>query len=197
MSGYPLAFPRRCKTCNGKHARYKRARKAMEKITGRLQVQPGLKCWFVTLTRPNTIFGAGETVDLEADKADWISEFKRFRRRKIWKETFAGGYWFYEYTMHAPGDKIFDRKGRFVREVKDFELNGHVHILATAEGRIPMKEIARDWDGRVDFRSRDQKTGRLIDEKTIIRYLRGYLTKTASSGVNMRPFGDIHRSNGT
>ncbi len=185
-------MPVRCKKCNTKHTRYKRARRGMEKITRDLKARPGLKCWFITLTKPNIIFQAGETIDTEADKADWIASFKKLRRRKAWKETFAGGYWFYEYTLHQPGDKIFDKKGNFVRACKDFELNGHLHVLATAESRIPMKELAADWDGRADFRRRDRKTNRPIDEQTILRYLRGYLTKSASSGVCMRPFGDIH-----
>jgi len=189
------ALPVRCKSCNTKHARYKRARRAMEKISRDLKARPGLRAWFITLTRPNKIFKAGDTIDTETDKADWIAQFRKFRQRKVWKETFAGGYWFYEYTVHAPGDKIFDSRGCFVREVKEFELNGHVHILATAESRIPMTELAASWDGRIDMRWKDQKTGKPISEKTIVRYLRGYLTKAASSGVNMRPFGDIHRRN--
>ena len=189
--------PERCKTCNTEHGRYKRARRGMEKITRDLKARPGLKCWFITLTKPNIIFQPGETVDLEADKADWIAEFRKFRRRKIWKDTFAGGYWFYEYTLHAPGDKIYDKKGNFVRQCKDFELNGHLHILATAESRIPMKELAADWNGRVDFKDRDRKTNQLIDEQSVLRYLRGYLTKSESSGICMRPFGDIHRMRST
>ncbi len=193
LGGIPRFYASRCKDCNTQHQRYKRARRGMEKITRDLKARPGLKCWFITLTKPNIIFRAGDTVDLEADKADWITEFRNFRRRSVWKDTFSGGYWFYEYTIHEPGEKIFDKANRFVRQCKDFELNGHLHILATAESRIPMKELAQGWEGRVDFRSRDRKTNRPIDEKTIMRYLRGYLTKSTSSGVNMRPFGDIHR----
>lgn len=189
------ALPIRCRECNTKHARYKRARRGMEKITRELQTRPGLKAWFVTLTKPNRIFEPGETVDLTGDKEQWIQEFRKFRQRTIWKETFSGGYWFYEYTVHAPGDKIFDKRGCFVRECKSFELNGHLHILTTAESKIPMRELAADWDGRIDFRYRDKKTNQKIDESTIMRYLRGYLTKSTSSGVNMRPFGDIHRTN--
>ena len=189
------ALPIRCRECNTKHARYKRARRGMEKITRELQNRPGLKAWFVTLTKPNKIFEPGETVDLTGDKEQWIQEFRKFRQRTIWKETFSGGYWFYEYTVHAPGDKIFDKRGCFVRECKDFELNGHLHILTTAESKIPMKELAADWDGRINFRYRDKKTNQKIDEQSIMRYLRGYLTKSTSSGVNMRPFGDIHRRN--
>ena len=187
------ALPVRCRSCNTNHARYKRARRAMEKITDDIHQRPGLQAWFVTLTKPNVIYEPGEVVDIEADKEHWIAEFRRFRQRKIWKETFAGGYWFYEYTVHSPGDKIFDKRGCFIRECKTFELNGHLHILTTAESRIPMKELASGWDGRIDMRYKDKKTGRRIDEAVIMRYLRGYLTKSSSDGVNMRPFGDIHR----
>ncbi len=187
------ALPIRCSKCETKNSRYKRALKGMKKITRDLKARPGLKCWFITLTKPNIIFGAGDTIDLEADRADWIKEFKKFRRRQVWKDTFAGGYWFYEYTIHKPGDKIYDKKNRFVRQCKNFELNGHLHILATAESRIPMKELAASWDGRADFRSRDRKTNRPLDEGVILRYLRGYLTKSEMGGVSMRPFGDIHK----
>ena len=190
------AVPRRCRKCNTKHGRYKRASRAMKKIFRSLvgnQV-----CWFVTLTKPNRIFQAGDTIDLEADKADWIAEFRRFRQRKVWKDTFAGGYWFYEYTVHAPGDKIYDKKNRFIRQCKDFELNGHLHILATSSPRIPMKKLATNWDGRADFRRKDERTGRPLTEGVVLRYLRGYLTKTDMPGaVNMRPFGNIHRINET
>ena len=190
------ALPRRCKKCNARHAKFKRARKAMQKIFQSLfgnQV-----CWFVTLTKPNRIFQAGDTIDLEADKADWIAEFRRFRQRKVWKDTFAGGYWFYEYTVHAPGDKIFDKKNRFIRQCKDFELNGHLHILASSSPRIPMRELAAGWDGRMDMRRRDERTGRPLTEEIVLRYLRGYLTKTDMPGaVNMRPFGNIHKTNET
>jgi len=191
------ALPTRCRSCEAKNGRYKRSVRGMKKITRDLKARPGLKCWFITLTKPNIIFMAGDTIDIETDKADWIAEFRKFRRRKVWKDTFAGGYWFYEYTVHCPGDKIYDKQNRFIRECKNFELNGHLHILATAESRIPMKELAADWDGRVNFLSRDRVTNRPIDEVTIMRYLRGYLTKSASSGVNMRPFGDIHKTNET
>lgn len=187
-------LPVRCRECNTQHARYKRAGKAMRKITRQCQERPGLQAWFVTLTKPNVIYQAGETVDIESDRQNWVKEFKKFRERKIWKETFSGGYWFYEYTLHSPGDKIFDKKGNFIRECKTFEMNGHIHIIATGERRIPMKAIAKSWDGRIDMRKRDRRTNRPIDEKTIIRYLRGYLVKSASNGINMRPFGDIHKS---
>lgn len=187
-----IYLPIRCRSCNTKHARYKRARKAMQKI---FQSHQGNQvCWFVTLTKPNRIFQAGDTIDLEADKADWIAEFRRFRQRKVWKDTFAGGYWFYEYTVHAPGDKIFDKKNRFIRQCKDFELNGHLHILASSSPRIPMRELAAGWDGRMDMRRRDERTGRPLTEEIVLRYLRGYLTKTdMPNAINMRPFGDIHR----
>ena len=183
-------LPIRCKTCNTKHSRYKRARRAMEKIFRKLlgnQV-----CWFITLTRENKIYKAGDVVDLDQDREQWVADFKRFRNRKAWKATFAGGYWFYEYTMHAPGDKIFDRKSRYIRTCKNFELNGHLHILATSSPRIPMKELAASWDGRMDMRRRDEKTGFPLTEEVVLRYLRGYLTKCDIPGsINMRPFGNM------
>jgi len=184
------ALPKRCRICNTKHGRYKRARKAMEKIFRKLlgnQV-----CWFITLTRENQIYQAGDVVDLEKDREQWVADFKRFRNRKAWKDTFAGGYWFYEYTMHAPGDKIFDRKSRYIRTCKNFELNGHLHILATSSPRIPMKKLAASWDGRMDMRRKDQKTGFPLTEEVVLRYLRGYLTKCDIPGnINMRPFGNM------
>ena len=103
----------------------------------------------------------------------------------VLRETFAGGYWFYEFTSHNQGDKIFAKDGTFIREVQDHEINGHLHILATSEGRIPMKEIAAQWGNRVDFRRPKRQTD-------VMRYLRGYLVKCGTQGVNMRPFGDIH-----
>lgn len=110
------ALPDRCRACNTKHARYKRARKAMLKIFTWLSGDQ--RCWFITLTKTNVIYEAGDVVDLDKDRKQWVADFKRFRNRKVWKETFAGGYWFYEYTVHAPGDKIFDRKGNWIRECK-------------------------------------------------------------------------------
>ncbi len=188
-------LPRRCTACGTKHTRYKRARHAMKKIFRSLTGNQ--VCWFVTLTKPNRLFQAGDTVDLEADKAAWIAEFRKFRQRKVWKDTFAGGYWFYEYTVHKPGDKIFDKRGNFLRQCKTFELNGHLHILTTSSPRIPMQELAADWDGRMDMRRKDEKTNIPLNETTVLRYLRGYLTKTDMPGaVNMRPFGNIHRSRG-
>jgi hypothetical protein len=185
------AIPRRCRQCNTQHGRYKRAGRAMKKIFRKLagwQV-----CWFITLTEPNTIYKPGDVVDLEEDRERWVANFKRFRNRKIWKDTFAGGYWFYEYTIHKPGDKIFDRKGCFLRECKTFELNGHLHILAIANPRIPMKELSESWVGRIDMRRKDRKTGFPITEQIVLRYLRGYLTKTKDmpGSVNMRPFGNM------
>lgn len=171
----------RCKECNRKYARFKRAHRAMKKIHDR-----GMDVWFITLTRPNITGVPGDSpFAQQADREQWISDFKKFRRTKIWKETFAGGYWFYEFTSHQPGDKVFSKDGTFIRQVDDFEMNGHLHILATSEGRIPMKEIAAQWGNRVDFR-RPKKAN------DVLRYLRGYLVKCDTEGVNMRPFGDIH-----
>ena len=178
---WETVYTDRCKTCNTKYSRYKRAKKAMQKIHDR-----GMDIWFITLTRPNiTGVPALEHVQ-EIDRDMWIKDFKKFRRTKIWKETFAGGYWFYEFTSHVPGDKIFAKDGTFIREVQDHEINGHLHILATSEGRIPMKELAAQWGDRVDFRRPKRQTD-------VMRYLRGYLVKCGTQGVNMRPFGDIHR----
>lgn len=178
-------FAERCKTCNTKYSRWKRARRAMQKITDR-----GMDIWFITLTRPNYQgIPALEHVQ-EIDRDMWIKDFKRFRRTKIWKDTFSGGYWFYEFTSHNQGDKIFAKDGTFIREVQDHEINGHLHILATSEGRIPMKELAAQWGDRVDFRQPKRQTD-------VMRYLRGYLVKCGTQGVNMRPFGDIHRSKAT
>ncbi len=173
-------FAVRCKTCNTKYSRWKRARKAMQKIHDR-----GMDIWFITLTRPNITGVPALDHVQEIDRDMWIKDFKKFRRTKIWKETFAGGYWFYEFTSHNQGDKIFAKDGTFIREVQDHEINGHLHILATSEGRIPMKEIAAQWGNRVDFRRPKRQTD-------VMRYLRGYLVKCGTQGVNMRPFGDIH-----
>ncbi len=179
-------FAVRCKTCNTKYSRWKRAKKAMRKITDR-----GMDIWFITLTRPNITGVPALDHVQEIDRDMWIKDFKKFRRTKIWKENFAGGYWFYEFTSHVPGDKIFAKghltgKPMFIREVTDHEINGHLHILATSEGRIPMKELAAQWGDRVDFRRPKRQTD-------VMRYLRGYLVKCGTQGVNMRPFGDIHR----
>ncbi len=176
-------FPIRCKSCNGTYRRYKRARKAMQKLHDR-----GMPIWFITLTRPNiTGIDANSPFVQTADREMWVADFKKFRRRKIWKDTFAGGYWFYEFTTHAPGDKIFSKDGTFIRQVTEHEMNGHLHILATAEDRIPMKELRAAWGDRVDF-SKPEKPN------DVLRYLRGYLTKCDLAGINMRPFGDIHQS---
>ena len=178
-------FPTRCKSCNRKNSRYKRARKAMQKVHDR-----GMPIWFITLTKPNiTGIDASSPFVQTADREIWIADFKKFRRRKIWQKTFAGGYWFYEFTSHAPGDKIFSNDGTFIRQVTDHEMNGHLHILATAEGRLPMKELASAWGNRVDFRKPEKPND-------VLRYLRGYLVKCELQGINMRPFGDIHQSEG-
>lgn len=81
----------------------------------------------------------------------------------------------------------FAKDGTFIREAQNYEMNGHLHILATSDGRIPMKEIAAQWGHRVDFRQPKKAND-------VLRYLRGYLVKCNTEGVNMRPFGDIHRS---
>jgi hypothetical protein len=175
-------YAERCKTCNTKYSRWKRARRAMQKITDR-----GMDIWFITLTRPNVTGVPALDHVQEIDRDMWIKDFKRFRRTKIWKDTFSGGYWFYEFTSHVPGDKIFAKDDTFIREVQDHEINGHLHILATSEGRIPMKELAAQWGDRVDFRQPKR-------HQDVMRYLRGYLIKCGTQGVNMRPFGDIHRS---
>ncbi len=147
----------------------------------------GMDIWFITLTKPNITGLPGESPFVqELDREQWIADFKRFRRTKIWKENFAGGYWFYEFTSHKPGDKIFAKDGTFIRQAQDHEINGHLHILATADGRIPMKEIAAQWGNRVDFRQPKKAND-------VLRYLRGYLVKCELDGINMRPFGDIHR----
>ncbi len=175
-------YTERCKPCNRKYARWQRSLRAFKRITDR-----ALPIWFITLTRPNiTGIDASSPFVQQADREMWIEDFKKFRRRKIWKDTFAGGYWFYEYTSHAPGDKIFSKDGTFIRQVSEGELNGHLHILATAEDRIPMKALRAAWGDRVDF-SQPKKP------KDVHRYLRGYLTKCNLEGINMRPFGDIHR----
>ena len=49
-----------------------------------------------------------------------------------------------------------------------------------------MKEITAQWGDRVDYRQPKH-------EYDVMRYLRGYLVKCSTDGVNMRPFGDIHR----
>jgi len=179
--GWDTTYPERCKTCNTKYSRWKRARKAMQKIHDR-----GMDIWFITLTRPNITGVPALDHVQEIDRDMWIKDFKKFRRTKIWKEHFAGGYWFYEFTSHSQGDKIFAKDGTFIREVQDHEINGHLHILATSDGRIPMKELAAQWGDRVDFRKPKRQTD-------VMRYLRGYLVKCGTQGVNMRPFGDIHR----
>jgi len=187
------ALPDRCRVCNTKHARYKRARKAMLKIFHFLAGNQ--VCWFITLTRENRIYKAGDVVDLDQDKEQWVADFKRFRNRKIWKDTFPGGYWFYEYTVHHPGEKIFNKKGNWIRECKNFELNGHLHILAIGPKHIPMKQLATSWDGRIDMRRKDERTGLPLTEDIVLRYLRGYLTKTDMPGtVNIRPFGHMVKS---
>ena len=174
-------YPERCKTCNTKYSRWKRAKRAMQKIHDR-----GMDIWFITLSRPNITGVPPYDGVIELDRELWIKDFKRFRRMKIWKETFAGGYWFYEFTSHAPEDKIFTKDGTFIRQTTEHEINGHLHILATSEGRIPMKELAAQWGDRVDFRQPKRDTD-------VMRYLRGYLVKCSTDGVNMRPFGDIHK----
>jgi hypothetical protein len=180
---WETTYTDRCKECNRKYARFKRAHRAMKKIHDR-----GMDIWFITLTRPNITGVPGDSpFAQEADREQWIADFKKFRRTKIWKETFAGGYWFYEYTSNNPGDKIFAKDGTFIRQAQDYEMNGHLHILATSDGRIPMKEIAAQWGHRVDFRQPKKAND-------VLRYLRGYLVKCSTEGVNMRPFGDIHRS---
>ncbi len=180
---YENIWTNRCKECNKKYARFKRAHRAMKKIHDR-----GMDIWFITLTRPNITGVPGDSpFAQQADREQWIADFKKFRRTKIWKETFAGGYWFYEYTSNNPGDKIFANDGTFIRQAQDYEMNGHLHILATSDGRIPMKEIAAQWGHRVDFRQPKKAND-------VLRYLRGYLVKCSTEGVNMRPFGDIHRS---
>jgi len=174
-------YPERCKECNTKYSRWKRAKRAMQKIHDR-----GMDIWFITLTRPNVTTVPPYPGMIELDRELWIKDFKKFRRTKIWQETFAGGYWFYEFTSNAPGDKIFAKDGTFIRQCTDHEINGHLHLLATADGRIPMKEIAAQWGDRVDFRQPKRDTD-------VMRYLRGYLVKCSTDGVNMRPFGDIHK----
>jgi len=174
-------YPDRCKECNTKYSRWKRAKRAMQKIHDR-----GMDIWFITLTRPNITGVPPYDGVIELDRALWIKDFKKFRRTKIWKDTFAGGYWFYEFTSRAPEDKIFARDGTFIRQTPDHEINGHLHILATSDGRIPMKELTAQWGDRVDFRQPKHK-------HDVMRYLRGYLIKCSTDGVNMRPFGDIHR----
>ena len=174
-------YPERCKECNTKYSRWKRAKRAMQKIHDR-----GMDIWFITLTRPNYQGIPGYPGVIELDRELWIKDFKKFRRTKIWKETFAGGYWFYEFTSRAPEDKIFAKDGTFIRQTTDHEINGHLHILATSDGRIPMKELAAQWGDRVDFRQPKH-------DDDVMRYLRGYLVKCSTDGVNMRPFGDIHR----
>ncbi len=185
--GWDTIYPVRCKDCNAKYSRWKRARRAMQKIHDR-----GMDIWFITLTRPNVTGVPALDHVQEIDRDMWIKDFKKFRRTKIWQETFGGGYWFYEFTSHEPDDKIFAKDGTFIRQVPDHEINRHLHILATSDGRIPMKEIAAQWGNRVDFR----KPKRQSD---VMRYLRGYLVKCNTQGISMRPFGDIHRrkENGT
>ena len=174
-------YPERCKECNTKYSRWKRAKRAMQKIHDR-----GMDIWFITLSRPNITGVPPYDGVIELDRELWIKDFKKFRRTKIWKDTFAGGYWFYEFTSHAPEDKIFAKDGTFIRQTTDHEINGHLHLLATTDGRIPMKELAAQWGDRVDFRQPKH-------DKDVMRYLRGYLVKCSTDGVNMRPFGDIHR----
>lgn len=178
-------YPERCKECNTKYSRWKRAKRAMQKIHNR-----GMDNWFITLTRPNYQGIPGYPGVIELDRELWIKDFKKFRRTKIWKDTFAGGYWFYEFTSHEPSKKIFAKDGTFIRQTTDHEINGHLHILATSDGRIPMKELAAQWGDRVDFRQPKH-------DYDVMRYLRGYLVKCSTDGVNMRPFGDIHRRKGT
>ncbi len=179
---WETTYTERCRECNKKYARFKRAHRAMKKIHDR-----GMEIWFITLTRPNITGVPGDSpFAQEADREQWIKDFKKFRRTKIWKDTFGGGYWFYEFTSHNPGDKIFAKDGTFIRQAQNYEMNGHLHILATSEGRIAMKEIAAQWGHRVDFRQPKKAND-------VLRYLRGYLVKCSTEGVNMRPFGDIHR----
>ena len=176
-------YTERCKDCNKLYAKWRRSLKAFKRMTDRM-----MPIWFITLTMENiTGIDSSSPFVLQADREMWIKEFKKFRRKKIWKDTFAGGYWFYEFTSHAPGDKIFSKDGTFIRQVSEGELNGHLHILATAEDRIPMKDLRAAWGNRVDF-SKPKKPN------DVLRYLRGYLTKCDLEGINMRPFGDIHRA---
>ena len=178
-------YTERCKECNKQYSRWQRAKRAMQKIHDR-----GMDIWFITLSRPNITGVPPYDGVIELDRELWIKDFKKFRRTKIWKDTFAGGYWFYEFTSHAPEDKIFAKDGTFIRQTTDHEINGHLHILATAEHRIPMSVIAAQWGDRVDFRQPKASND-------VMRYLRGYLVKCSTDGVNMRPFGDIHRRKGT
>ena len=174
-------FTARCKKCNKERSKYIRAKKIFQKVHDR-----GMDIWFITLSRPNITGVPALDHVMDIDRDMWIKDFKRFRRTKIWKETFAGGVWFYEFTSHDPKDKIFAKDGTFIREVQDYEINGHLHILATSEGRIPMKELAAQWGDRVDFKKPKQSAD-------VMRYLRGYLVKCDLQGINMRPFEDIHK----
>ncbi len=55
-----------------------------------------------------------------------------------------------------------------------------------------MKQLAESWGGRIDMRKNDRKSGFPLTEEVVLRYLRGYLTKTDMPGaVNMRPFGNM------
>lgn len=186
-SRWKYIYTSRCKQCNRKKSRRARADKAFDRIQNKMIDAPGLKTWFITLTRPNI---CGVEIEspaiMGADKDLWVEDFHRFRRRKIWKENFAGGYWFYEVTTHKAGEKIFSKKGEYIRTAEENEINGHLHIVANADRRIPMKELAASWGNRVDFRQ-PRHPG------DVRNYLRGYLTKCDTSGVNMRPFGNIHR----
>jgi len=163
-------YTERCKECNKQYSRWQRAKRAMQKIHDR-----GMDIWFITLSRPNITGVPPYDGVIELDRELWIKDY-----------TFAGGYWFYEFTSHEPSKKIFAKDGTFIRQTTDHEINGHLHILANADGRIPMKEIAAQWGDRVDFR-------RPKHDYDVMRYLRGYLVKCSTDGVNMRPFGDIHR----
>ena len=71
-------FAERCKTCNTKYSRWKRARRAMQKITDR-----GMDIWFITLTRPNITGVPALPYVQEIDRDMWIKDFKKFRRTKI------------------------------------------------------------------------------------------------------------------
>lgn len=177
----------RCKSCNNKKRRNVTSRKAFHRIHQQTVNQPGLFTWFITLTKPNIV---GVDVDapsiLAADKDLWIEDFHRFRRRQVWKQTFTGGYWFYEVTTRQANEKVFSKSGEYLRTTQEPEINGHLHILANAEGRIPMKELAQAWGSRADFRKPKSPN-------QIVYYLKGYLNKCSTDGVSMRPFGDIHQ----
>ena len=178
-------FPKRCKPCRKLYSSRRRGRKAAE----RLELLMKLYNWKVThwihtekVQKQSYPFTDKQ---IKLDKKIKMKKLSRLYESKQWYSQFTG-IQVYEAKIRAPGDIVTGTKpdgGEYRREVKTFELHGHIHacVIHPKNGFVDVKEIrSKYFEGSI-YKDKFELNKDDGEERTVVKiigdYLVGYLRK--------------------